>query len=78
MEVGIFVILLLVVFLGAVVFYTHTESSNNAIRTAQANMDLRNKVSVLEHNVGVLEQRIKALTEEDAEETNEGEQQEAG
>lgn len=67
MEVGIFVILFLVVFLGAVVFYTHTESSNTAIRAAQANVDLRNKISVLEHNVGILEQRIAALTEEDAE-----------
>ena len=66
MEVGIFVILFLVVFLGAVVFYTHTESSNTAIRAAQANVDLRNKISVLEHNVGILEQRIAALTEEDA------------
>ena len=77
MEVSIFIILFLVVFLGAVVFYTHNESSNNAIRVAQANTDLRNKVSVLEHNVGVLEQRITALTEEDAEETNEIQQQEA-
>lgn len=72
MEVGIFVILFLVVFLGAVVFYTHTESSNTAIRAAQANVDLRNKISVLEHNVSILEQRIAALTEE-ATEDNEQE-----
>ena len=71
MEVGIFIIFFLVVFLGAVVFYTHTESSNNATRVAQANTDLRNKVSVLEHNVGILEQRITALTEEDDQEEQE-------
>ena len=71
MEVGIFIIFFLVVFLGAVVFYTHTESSNNAIRVAQANTDLRNKVSVLEHNVRILEQRITALTEEDDQEEQE-------